>query len=99
MEGQFFTVGTAQITLRVKARPHSQRDAVVGARAGELVVSVRAVAEKGKANAEIVKVLAAALGVPRDQVVLKSGTAAPHKQFLVPLEAGPALARLAAGSP
>ena len=97
MGEQFYIVGANGITLRVKARPHSHQDAVAGARAGELLVSVRAVAEKGRANAEIVKVLAAALGLPRDQVVLKSGAAASHKQFLVPLEAGQALARLAAG--
>ena len=97
MGEQFYTVGADAITLRVKARPHSHQDAVVGTRAGELLVSVRAVAEKGRANAEIVKVIAAALGVPRDHVVLKSGAAASHKQFTVPLEARPALGRLAAG--
>ncbi len=97
MEAPFFTVGSQSITLRVKAKPHAHEDGLLGARAGELVVAVRAVAEKGKANAEIVQVLAKALGVPRDSVVLKSGGGAPHKVFVVPLDAGEALARLAQG--
>ncbi len=95
MEGAFYTVGPEAITLRVKAKPHSHEDAVLGPRAGELLVAVRAVAEKGKANAEIVRVLAKALGVPRDRVVLKSGGGAPHKVFLVPLGARLVLERLA----
>lgn len=97
MDDPFYTIGAGAVTLRVKAKPHSREDAVLGPRAGELVVAVRAVAEKGKANAEIVKVLAKALGVGREQVVLKSGGGAPHKIFVVPLEAGAALARLAGG--
>jgi len=96
MGERFYTVGPHGITVRVKARPHSRQDAVLGERAGELVVAVRAVAEKGRANADIVKVLAAALGVTRDRVVLKSGGAASHKLFLLPPEAEPALARLSA---
>ena len=97
MGEQFYTVGANGITLRVKARPHSHQDAVAGAKTGELLISMQTIAEKNKTNTKIVKVLAAALGLPRDRVVLKSGAAASHKQFLVPLEAGQALARLAAG--
>ncbi len=95
MDQPFYTVGPASITLRVKARAHAHQDGVLGARAGELVVAVRAVAEKGKANAEIVKVLARALGVPREGVVLKSGGGAPHKVFVVPLHARTVLEQLA----
>jgi uncharacterized protein len=96
MDEPFYSVGPRAVTLRVKAKPHAHEDSVLGARAGALVVAVRAVAEKGKANAEIVKVLATALGVSREQVVLKSGGSASHKVFIVPLEALKALERLAA---
>jgi len=97
-EPSFFSVGAEAVVLRVKAKPHAREDAVLGVRAGELLVSVRAAAEKGRANAEIVRVLASALGVPRDRVVLKSGTGAPHKVFVVPLEAAAALHRFEAAS-
>jgi uncharacterized protein len=87
----FFTVHAGSITLRVKARPGARTEAVGGVRGSELMVSVRSPAEKGRANAEIVKVLAKALGVPRGAVVLKAGGASGHKVFSLPLEAAPAL--------
>jgi uncharacterized protein (TIGR00251 family) len=87
----FYTVASAAITLRVKAKPGARRDGVTGVRGAELVVSVRSVAEKGKANAEIVKVIAKALGVPRGSVILKIGGASGHKVFQVPVEAAAAL--------
>jgi uncharacterized protein YggU (UPF0235/DUF167 family) len=97
-EPAFFSVGAEAVVLRVKAKPHAREDAVLGVRAGELVVAVRAAAEKGKANAEIARVLAKALGVPRDRVALKSGAGAPHKVFVVPLEAAAVLRSLGAAS-
>jgi uncharacterized protein YggU (UPF0235/DUF167 family) len=63
-------------------------------RGGELLVSVRAVAEKGKANEEIARVLAKALGVARGSVTLKLGGASPHKVFQVPVAAAAALQML-----
>jgi uncharacterized protein YggU (UPF0235/DUF167 family) len=86
------------ITLKVKARAGARQDAVVGVRGGELLVSVRAVAEKGRANEEIARVLAKALGVTRRSVVLKLGGASPHKVFLVPVEASAALRRILTSS-
>ena len=41
------------MTLNVKAKPGARQDAVFGVRGGELLVAVRAVAEKGRANTEI----------------------------------------------
>jgi uncharacterized protein len=93
----FFTLKDGAILLRVKAKAHAREDAVLGVRAGELVVSVRAPAEKGKANAEIIRVIAKTLGLPRDGVELKSGGSSPHKAFLVSLEALDAVRALASG--
>ena len=92
----FYTVNERGVMLRVKAKAHAREDRVLGARAGELLVSVRAPAEKGKANAEIIRVIAKALGIPRGSVTLKSGAASPHKVFEIPLAAAAALGRRAA---
>jgi hypothetical protein len=92
-----FTIGRAGISLRVKARPGAEKQAVVGVHGGELVVSVRAAAEKGKANAAIARVLARSLGIHSDSVVLKIGGASRHKVFQLPLEAAAALRRIDAG--
>lgn len=62
----------------MRAQPGASRDAVEGVgedAAGQrfLKVRVRAVAEKGKANAAIEQVLAKALGVPRSAVSVEKG--------------------------
>lgn len=81
----FFSVSKAGVHLRVKAKPSARKDAVLGVHGAELVIAVRAAAEKGKANAELVKVLSRALGVPRDSVILKTGGGSAHKIFQLPL--------------
>jgi uncharacterized protein (TIGR00251 family) len=97
--GACYTVKDTTLLLRVKAKAHAREDGVPGVRAGELVVSVRAPAEKGKANEEIIRVLAKSLGLPRQDVTLKSGGSSPHKVFQVPLAAAAALRRLASPPP
>jgi len=92
--GSFFTVREGSVSLNVKAKPGARQDAVLGVRGAELLVAVRAVAEKGKANAEIARVIAKSLGVPRDSVVLKRGGASPHKVFQVPPEAAARLSKM-----
>ena len=94
-EGDFFTSNGKVVSLRVRAKPGARQDAVLGVRAGELVVAVRSVAEKGKANEGIVRILARTLGVPRDSVTLRMGAVSPHKVFHVPLEAIAELRRIA----
>ena len=64
--------------IRVRAQPNASKDAVEGLgedAAGQtfLKVRVRAVPEKGKANAAIEQVLAKALGVPKSAVSVDKG--------------------------
>lgn len=94
-QGSFYSVQTDFVTLKVKAKPGARQDSILGVRGTELIVSVRAVAEKGRANEEIAKVLAKALGVSRGSVVLKLGGASPHKVFQVPVETAAALQKIA----
>jgi len=94
MPEPFFTIRSGCIFLRVKARPGAREDSVLGVRGSELVVAVRVPPEKGRANTEIARVLARALGVPRDGVVLKLGGQSAHKVYTVPLEASPALEKM-----
>ena len=92
--GQCFDVGAKAVFLRVKAKTGAPEDAVIGVRGTELAVSVRARPEKGKANAEIIKLLSRTLSLSRDDVVLKNGASSPRKLFALPLSAEPALERL-----
>ena len=90
-EQQCWSVGRRGVSLKVRAKPGARRDAIVGVRAGELVVEVRAAPEKGKANGEIARLLAEALGLTRQEVTLAFGGAGHHKVFLLPASAQNAL--------
>ena len=90
----FFSVRSERVYVRVRAKPGAREDSVVGVRGSELLVAVRALPEKGKANSEIGRVLARALGVSRDEVELKIGGSSSHKVYIVPLSAAPVLAKM-----
>jgi uncharacterized protein (TIGR00251 family) len=66
---------TARDGVRLKLRvvPGARRDAILGGHGDALRVAVRAVAEKGRANAAVERLLAAALGVTADRVALVGG--------------------------
>jgi uncharacterized protein (TIGR00251 family) len=68
------------VTIRVKVVPASSRSEVTGEMAdGTLKVNVAAPADKGKANEELCRVLAAHYGVARRAVSIVSGHASPRK--------------------
>lgn len=67
----------------VAARPGQPRSAVLGVHGQALKVAVAAPPEKGKANEELVRFLAKALGVGRGQVVLVSGQGSRDKAVRV----------------
>jgi uncharacterized protein len=87
--------------LRVRAQPGSSKDAVeaVAEEASGrryLKVRMRAVAEKGKANAAIEALLAKALGLPKSAVSVEKGGAQRIKtvQLLCDISIANALMRL-----
>ncbi len=83
--------GVARVA--VKALPNAPRSAFAGVRGGELAIRVAAAPDKGKANEELVRFVAGALGLSRSQVTLETGATSRHKLIAIP-EA--ALARLRA---
>jgi uncharacterized protein YggU (UPF0235/DUF167 family) len=95
---RFFLEGKDGVTLMVRVKSGAREDAVLGVRAGELLVSVRARPEKGKANTEVIRLLARELCVSRDEVVLKRGGALPRKAFALPASVVPMLRRLERGA-
>lgn len=71
------------VLLRVAARPGASKTAVVGLQGEALKVSVAAPPEKGKANDELVRWLAKALGLRRAQVTLARGETSRDKVLRV----------------
>lgn len=69
--------------MRVLARPDARRETVVCTSPDRYEISVREKAEQGKANARIRELLAAALDVPPEWLMLVSGAHRPAKMYRV----------------
>lgn len=69
--------------LVVKVVPKASRDELAGWIGDALKVRVSAAPERGKANAAVVAIIAATLGVPAPRVRLVAGTASERKTIAV----------------
>jgi uncharacterized protein (TIGR00251 family) len=69
--------------LAVHAQPGARRNGVIGERAGTLRVAVSAPPDRGRANAALREVLAAALSCKESQVELIAGETSRQKRFLI----------------
>jgi len=67
------------IRVRIKVVPKAAHNAIVGWIGDSLKVRVTAAPERGKANSAVVALLASALGVPREQVVIVAGATSAQK--------------------
>jgi uncharacterized protein (TIGR00251 family) len=81
-------------TIEVRAQPGAKRSALVGTWNGRVKVAVRSPAEDGRANEELGRVLALALGLRPKDLELARGAAARLKEFHAALPADVARARL-----
>ena len=79
-----FREAASEILLKVKAMPGSGRSALGELRGDELVVRLTAQPEKGKANRELLELLARAAGVPRSSLRIVSGETSRHKVVAFP---------------
>jgi uncharacterized protein len=62
-----------EIYLRVKVRPNSSSSVIVDADDDELKIDIAAKPEKGKANAELIKILAKEFDINKNNVKIISG--------------------------
>ncbi|MBN1835832.1 MAG: DUF167 domain-containing protein [Spirochaetales bacterium] len=93
-DGLPYTARGDWLCVQVKAIPNAGRSEIVGVRSGELVVKLQVPALEGRANRELVRLLARHLGVARSSVLLLAGQSSPHKRFQVPLDAAGTLRAL-----
>jgi len=87
------------LRLLVRLTPGARRDAVEGLKptasgGSELVVKLRAVPEKGRANAALVKFITAEFGLAPHSVALAHGATDRHKQLSLQGDAAALAARL-----
>lgn len=71
------------VLVEVRVIPRAGRSGVGGVRDGALLVRLAAPPVEGAANAELIEVLAAALGVPKRAVTLASGERSRQKRVRV----------------
>jgi hypothetical protein len=93
-EGGPFTLGRHGVRVAVRLQPGAARDAVDGlvadaAGATWLAARVRAVPERGKANAALVKLLAKAWRLPAGAIAVAGGATGRNK--IVEVAGGPEL--------
>ncbi len=69
--------------LKVSARPGARRSAILGPHGDSLRVAVRSAPEKGRANAELESLLAAAFGIPRSAASVVRGSTSRTKSVLL----------------
>jgi uncharacterized protein (TIGR00251 family) len=93
---------TMEAVLVLRVKPRAKRAGLVGWHGEALKLAVRAAPERGRANDEVLSVLAAALGVPVATLVLEAGAASQDKRVRVRGLAAPEVRRrlrAALGSP
>ena len=91
-----YRLGPTGLSLFVRVTPNAGRDAIEGVEFRDggtavLRLRVKAVPDKGKANAAVVALLAKALGVPKSGMSVVSGETARLKTIAI-VGDGPALA-------
>lgn len=85
MAGEGATVCASKegAVVRVTVSPGSSRPGIGEIRGGALHVRLRSAPEKGRANAELVEVLAEAFGVRRADVEITAGASSRKKRALL----------------
>jgi len=73
--------------LQLKVVPKASADRIVGWMGERLKIQVRAAPERGRANAAVIELLAAALGLPRSSIRVTAGETSPQKTVLIEGEA------------
>ncbi len=85
------------LELKVRVQPRASRDEIVGPLGGDLKVRITAPPVEGRANAHLVRFLAAIFGVPRSRVTLIGGARGRSKQLRI--EAPTRLPEMIDGNP
>lgn len=71
------------IQIKIKVIPKASTSCIKGWKNGELVVRLAAVPEKGEANEELIRYLAATLGLARSNLQLVQGAKSCHKRICI----------------
>lgn len=79
------TLSPQSCALLVRAQPGAKRSGLVGRWNGRLKIALRSPAQAGRANEELIEVLADLLGLQSRSLCLKSGEKNRLKEIVLPL--------------
>jgi uncharacterized protein len=71
--------GDGFVMIELLARPRSSRRCLVGAKARGLVIAIDSPPDKGKANDELIAMIARELKIARSEIAIVRGAATRHK--------------------
>ena len=72
-----------EFILCVKVIPKANRNEIIGWEENELKIRLKAVPEKGEANATLISFLAKTLNIAKSQIELTSGSTSRHKRLRI----------------
>jgi uncharacterized protein (TIGR00251 family) len=72
-----------RFVVKVRVKPRSSRDGILGVEHGRVVVRTTSPPADGRANKDVAQQLARAFGVPRGRISLKAGGKSRLKTFVV----------------
>ena len=81
--GELLTETAEGVVINVRAAPRSSRAGIDGTLGDALKVRIRSAPVDGKANKELIKVLADAFGLPKSAVEFKGGETSKTKRLLL----------------
>lgn len=81
--GEMLTETAEGVILNVRAAPRSSRAGLDGTMDDALKVRIRSAPVDGKANKELVEVLADAFGLPKSAITFKGGETSKTKRLLL----------------
>jgi len=96
--GLDFRPDGATTRLRLRVAAGASRSRMSGAHGGALKLSVRTAPERGRANREVLELVAARFGVAARDLEIVAGETSPDKVVRLPLSPEEAARRWAAGS-
>lgn len=77
---------TYGVVVKVKVLPNSSKNHLIEYKNDELKVKIKAVPEKGKANAELIHFLSKELKIPKSSIKILKGESSANKILLFSLE-------------
>ncbi len=80
---RWLEVRTDAVTVRVRAKPGSSRRGIIRVAEDALVIGLNSPPEKGRANDELIEILARLAGVPRSALAIVRGAGGREKLIAI----------------